>query len=147
LFGPKRLTNSIYLPPGRYYYKYFLNSGWYGEEWLGAPVRMAEIKDRDVDVFDYFGNTTDPTTVHLPEEQSFVVYPNPARYTLTIISDTSEPLRYLRLFNMHGQPVYIADATDQTQVMIDVSQFIPGLYFVKVLTVRGWKTAKILISP
>lgn len=138
------LSRTVMLPLGTYYYKYFLNAGWRGEEWPSAPVRVAAV-DQDVAFYDYFGSPTDPTSLASIEVDGMLVYPNPAESLLNIVSAGHEPIRLVRLINMTGQVVHVSENIRQTHYQLDVHGLTPGMYLLHVQTVFGWHRSKVQV--
>jgi hypothetical protein len=138
------LSRTVMLPLGTYYYKYFLNTGWRGEEWPSAPVRVAAVNE-DVAFYDYFGSPTDPTSLASIEAAGMLVYPNPADKLLHIVTAGHEPIRSVRLFTMAGQVVRVSEDIRQTHYQLDVYGLTPGMYLLHVQTVFGWHRSKVQV--
>ncbi len=134
------------LPIGRYYYKYFLNEGWAGEEWPSAPIRIADISRNSNNVFnDYFGKPDGPTSVSYMSTQQIRVFPNPVQYTLYVSADGEEPLQQIRIINMLGQTVYAEHIDHISSYRVDVNNMPPGLYVVQVHSFTGWHSTKVQV--
>jgi hypothetical protein len=73
-----------------------------------------------------------------------ILFPNPAAQTLNVKSDYT--INRLDVMNFVGQTVYINNNVDSKTAKIDVSSFTVGVYFVKVTTTEGTRTAKITIT-
>lgn len=140
---PMIYTLTIELPAGEYQYKYFLNDGWDNGEWAGDPNRTFEVVDQDVVLNDWFGSLTDPTNVNEPEPVALQVYPNPAREVLNIVS--SEMIQEVRLINMLGQMVHTS-SVESNNVQLNVSGFDRGIYFIQILTNKGFTTERVQIA-
>jgi uncharacterized repeat protein (TIGR02543 family) len=140
---PMIYTLTIELPAGEYAYKYFLNAGWDNGEWPGDPNRTFTVVDQDVVLNDWFGSLTDPTNVNDIEPVALQVYPNPAREVLNIVS--SEMIQEIRLINMLGQMVH-ASTVESTNVQLNVSGFDRGIYFIQILTNKGFTTERVQIA-
>jgi hypothetical protein len=139
-------TQTIELPVGRYYYKYFLNEGWAGEEWPSAPIRIADISRNTSNVFnDYFGRPDDPTSVSYLSTQIINIFPNPVQYTLHITSEGDEPLQQIRIINMLGQTVHAEHIDHLSSYRIDINNLPPGLYVVQVHCFTGWHSTKVQV--
>jgi len=85
----------------------------------------------------------DPNVIHTPEDAEILLYPNPARNELNIVS--GEVMREIRVLDMLGQVVYVASPED-SQHQINVNNLKDGVYFVQVLTEKGFTTRKIQIT-
>lgn len=129
------------LPAGTFEYKYFSGPSWDDGEWAGGDNRVLEVTG-PMEVNDWFGYMTDPTTVPLVEEISLNVYPNPAKNELNIVS--SEMIREVRLIDMLGQVVYTSPVQGQ-RLSLNVNQFRNGIYFVHILTPSGIHTRKVQV--
>ncbi|MEE4178151.1 MAG: T9SS type A sorting domain-containing protein [Bacteroides sp.] len=129
------------LPAGSFEYKYFSGPSWDDGEWAGGDNRMLEVTG-PMEVNDWFGYMTDPTTVPLVEEISLNVYPNPAKDQLNIVSN--EMIREIRVIDMLGQIVYTSSVQDERHIL-NVNHFRTGIYFVHVLTPIGIHTRKVQV--
>ena len=76
-------------------------------------------------------------------DANIVVYPNPAKSSLTIQADM---LTNVRLCNCPGQTVkqFECEATDNA--VMDVEDLPRGLYFVEISTLRGHVVKKVVLS-
>jgi sarcosine oxidase gamma subunit len=131
-------TKTLQLEAGTYAYKYFLNAGWGGGEWQGGDDRALEVED-DMEVNDWFGSLTDPTSITDPSLAQIRVFPVPARTTLYITSP--ELIRDLRIIDMVGQVVYSANVAGMEHE-VHVGGFKNGIYFVRSLPTGASKTAE-----
>jgi len=64
------LTVGLDIPVGDIAYKFFLNAGWDGGEWVGDPNRTATITG-DTTINAVFGNTGQPIVLAVPFTQNF----------------------------------------------------------------------------
>ena len=81
------------------------------------------------------GMTTTLTSVNeLVVDRSINVYPNPAKEVINITSDYD--LRKVTLVNYVGQTVF-SQVVDGNNFQINVSNFVNGMYFVRIETVQG----------
>ena len=81
------------------------------------------------------GMTTTLTSVNeLVVDRSVNVYPNPANEVINIASDYD--LRKVTLVNYVGQTVF-SQVVDGNNFQINVSNFVNGMYFVRIETVQG----------
>ncbi len=120
-------TFTIYLAPGNYDYKFFVNSGWNGAEWGDEfPDRTFEVIDAAVELFDVWG---DPLTFVNTLLHDLKIYPNPATDYISIESDVV--LGKVQLYNRAGQMVY-DQKINQHNYSLDVSGFQQGFYIVKI---------------
>ena len=76
---------------------------------------------------DNLKTVTQTTSLH-----NIKLYPNPAKNSLNI-EMLDGKLEQLRVFSVTGKKVYSANNVDKA-LTIDVSQFTPGIYFVKIIT-------------
>lgn len=84
-------------------------------------------------------------SVGIPSDNSasLVVYPNPVSSMLNIKSDLA--FSEIKLVNLLGQVVFSQTVLDQ-EYMIDVSKFDNGLYFLKVNTLNGVISKKVIVK-
>ena len=68
---------------------------------------------------------------------SVVLYPNPASTELAVIS--SDEIKNISITNIYGQTVF-AGSDKGNRLIVDISSFMPGIYFLKVnnTEVRKW---------
>ncbi len=94
------------------------------------------------------GEGDPPLSVTNPaKHQSISVYPNPASDIIYIDTGKETDRRYITfsLINSSGQIIYKADGKTSS---IDVSRFLPGIYFLRTEYLDGsHETTKILITP
>jgi hypothetical protein len=76
--------------------------------------------------------------------ESFNLYPNPADDIIKLKSDI--PLDKVTVVNMAGQIVFGAKENLQVPLEINTAGFPEGIYFIKAVTSKGVKTAKITIQ-
>ncbi len=91
--------------------------------------------------------TTSPSTGISPIDQSelfALVFPNPATDILYIESKVGD-IGNIQVVNAKGQIVY-SDKVNTEKTQIKISNLNPGVYFVKVETVKGIKTKKIIVE-
>ncbi|MBW6498112.1 MAG: choice-of-anchor D domain-containing protein [Bacteroidales bacterium] len=135
-------TKTLQLAAGTYEYKYFLNAGWDGGEWDGGDNRDLTVED-DMEVNDWFGSLTDPTSITDPSLAQIRVFPVPARTTLYITSP--EVIRDLRIIDMLGQVAYSANVAGLSHE-VNVGAFKDGIYFIQILTAKGIETRRIQVQ-
>ncbi len=78
----------------------------------------------------------------------FTYYPNPAANSLTLeLSDIINDKYNLQLYNIQGIKVYEREFSNNKKQTIEIANFSPGIYFIKVVSGNlGIKTAKIIIQ-
>ncbi len=76
-------------------------------------------------------------------EPMISVFPNPATSAISIQSDAS--IHQIELVNMLGAVVF-SEKTDASNLKVDVSQFNPGMYFLRLQTDNGIVTRKVNVS-
>lgn len=100
--------------------------------------------------FDYnFPVTTDPATTtfqvlgtdHFTVDATIRIYPNPAGDFVNV--KANEPITSIQLFDVQGRIVRSAIVGDK-EAKIDLSQFAPGIYYLKVSKGKGMKTEKLI---
>ncbi|MBW6499501.1 MAG: T9SS type A sorting domain-containing protein [Bacteroidales bacterium] len=126
-------TITMELPAGSYQYKYFDGPSWDDGEWPGDPNRVIEVTG-PMEVYNWFGSLTDPTSVPVIAEGSLNLYPNPARDILNIVAD--EPISQIQMIDMLGQLVYLENGQGNRH-QINVANLKQGIYFVRVKTISG----------
>ena len=126
-------TITMELPAGTYEYKYFDGPSLGDEEWPGDPNRVIEVTG-PMEVYNWFGSLTDPTSVPLITEGTLNLYPNPARDILNVVSD--EPINQIQMIDMLGQVVYSQTGLGN-HYQVNVSGLKQGIYFVRVKTISG----------
>ncbi|NLM92684.1 MAG: T9SS type A sorting domain-containing protein [Bacteroidales bacterium] len=139
--NPMILTLTRELLGGIYEYKYFRGNGWNGGEWNADDDREIIVTD-DMIVENVFGNINDPVEVIAVNPDNLMVYPNPVRDVVHIVS--REIIREVRIMNLLGQVVYTTTVqADHHEV--NVGEFQNGIYFFQVMTPSGLTTSKIQI--
>ena len=135
---------TLELEAGEYAYKFFsdlIDDGWDGGEWPGDPNRVVEVTE-DMTVLAHFGYTDDEISV-VDVDVEMKLYPNPARNTLNIESDTE--ITNIRMVDMLGQTVY-SNTVNDNQHQIQVSGFQTGVYFIQMTTSRGVVTHRVQVT-
>lgn len=93
-----------------------------------------------------------PTATSLKDEkkteQTFALYPNPTNGTITIQSEKEIKNGELRIENVLGQLVYLQKigSSDSLNVMIDLTQYPKGVYFVQFKSVETIEIRKIVLE-
>ena len=111
---------------------FHLNFGWGGSAngWYdipaGIPYQLTVIEGVIVDI------EKSPVTIVRDQERAFDIYPNPAKDYLVI--EIPEELRsntQVSVFNTSGICVYKNTEIDHSKILINTSEFITGLYIIK----------------
>lgn len=131
------------LPTGTHNYKYFLNAGWQGVEWVGDPNRVIEV-NAEMTVDNVFGDPNDPVNVPELEAGSLLVFPNPATNKLNIVA--SEAIHHVRLIDILGQELYSTTNLNTDSHVINVAGLREGIYLIQVLTSKGISTHRVLVT-
>lgn len=71
------------------------------------------------------------------------VYPNPASQTVTVTGNS--PIRTIEVVNYLGETVFSRTGINDPSCMIDVSSWVPGVWFVKVTDDRHTVTLKLVV--
>jgi hypothetical protein len=80
-------------------------------------------------------------------ENSFIVYPNPATGIVNIVFNQSKnDLQQVSVANILGQDVKIVNAVSQDNISIDLSGMSKGIYFIKCNFASGIITKKVLLQ-
>ena len=80
------------------------------------------------------------TSIEIPSinPNSVTVYPNPASQLVTIKVEQSDGWDYqFHIYNSEGRLVHSSESDSSSQLELDVSQYIPGLYFYKLHNTSG----------
>ncbi len=78
-------------------------------------------------------------------EVSMNLYPNPTTEFAQISLQDGSTIRRVSVLNGIGEKMGVNQTVDRDVVSLDLSQLIPGYYFVQVLTQSGYKITKTLI--
>ncbi|WP_435132731.1 YCF48-related protein [Formosa sp. A9] len=83
---------------------------------------------------DTYQFTTRTLSLTQPDlEKSISIYPNPTTDFVNITSNISEKIRSIEFYNALGQSLFSENIEEnKTDIQIDLSSFIKGVYFVKV---------------
>jgi hypothetical protein len=139
---PMILTLTLELEAGTYAYKYFRGAGWDGGEWNAGDDREIVVTE-DMVVDNVFGNINDPVEVPVVDAGELLVYPNPVRDVMHIVSN--EMIREVRIIDLLGQVVY-SSAVQGDRHEVNVGGFRNGIYFVQILTPKGLNTQRVQIT-
>lgn len=119
---------------GDYYYRLYAYYG--GIDCTSAP---ASLKD-DPTKF-YLKVYYSPTEVDENQASALKLYPNPAQQSLSL---EAEGMTYIEVYDVLGQLVYQQE-TESNNLTLNVSDWMEGLYFVKVQTQSGWFIRRVSI--
>ena len=119
---------------GDYYYRLYAYYG--GIDCTSAP---ASLKD-DPTKF-YLKVYYSPTEVDENQTSALKLYPNPAQQSLSL---EAEGMTHMEAYDVLGQLVYQQD-TESNNLTLNVSDWMEGLYFVKVQTQSGWFIRRVSI--
>jgi hypothetical protein len=72
------------------------------------------------------------------------MYPNPATEIVNV--DATSAIVSVEVLNFLGQTIYTAKDVNKMKTIVNVTGFESGVYFVKVTTVSGTRTAKITVT-
>ena len=93
--------------------------------------------------YDFNGSYTKSKIISLTNELGITLYPNPSNAILTVSTQGAETIEML---NFAGQQIWIHDLNLEHTKKIDVSQILPGVYFLKLSYLGSSKIEKILIQ-
>lgn len=75
------------------------------------------------------------TALDTPENKSYKLYPNPVNHKLNITS--SGTINFLEIYNVSGQIMYSKSFSSENFVIIDVSHFEDGIYYLRITEDNG----------
>ncbi|MEA3445375.1 MAG: T9SS type A sorting domain-containing protein, partial [Bacteroidota bacterium] len=82
--------------------------------------------------------TVGPNGISSINQESFRIYPNPARNLVNIELDETIPAgSNICIYNMVGEEVISGLIAESRNIQLDVSEFEAGMYFVKVSNEKG----------
>jgi hypothetical protein len=79
-----------------------------------------------------------------PSAGSILIYPNPATEVVNVKSEAT--ISTIEVMNFVGQSVFTVNTVDSRTAKISVTTMRSGVYFVKVTTTEGVRTAKITVT-
>jgi hypothetical protein len=85
------------------------------------------------------------TSINQRADDSLVVFPNPVKDVLRINSSGNVPLSNLRFYTVSGKLINDISVIGQSDISVDISDFIPGIYILEItsaLDVSNFKIAK-----
>jgi hypothetical protein len=81
------------------------------------------------------GKCSTVNTYQMAENQGIRIYPNPATDELNIL--TGLTISTIRIFDITGKTIFVNPLVNTEMIKIDVSAFLPGMYIVKMIDVKG----------
>lgn len=135
-------SKSLLLHSGDYSYKYFLNDGWDGGEWMDAPDRQVTIIG-DTIIENTWGVPEGGTFIDRDESASAQLFPNPANDYLYI--NTSSAINRIRIVDITGRIVFNKQY-NHSAAQIPVDSFEAGLYVVQIYILEGLMTRKLMVK-
>lgn len=78
------------------------------------------------------------------EEVKITLYPNPAKNAVNILSE--EGLQHIEVYNLLGQSVDAVTLNGSNKHTIDISNYVSGIYFVKIASEKGITTKRLLVE-
>lgn len=78
------------------------------------------------------------------EEVQITLYPNPAKDVVNIMSE--DGLQHIEVYNLLGQQIEAVTLNGTNKHTIDISNYVSGIYFVKIASERGMATKRLLVE-
>ncbi len=72
------------------------------------------------------------------------LYPNPAKNAVNILSE--DGLQHIEVYNLFGQSVDAVTLNGSNKHTIDISNYVSGIYFVKIASEKGMVTKRLLVE-
>jgi hypothetical protein len=142
------LTYTITIPDlevgETYFFKFRINGSWSDDTAEfpgGGPDREVTIVDGE-NIYTYWYNDDEPTTIAEVEENIIHIFPNPASSQVQISSGNN--IMEVAVYNVAGQQVYRHTPETQNHI-INLNDFNNGIYMVRILTPEGLKTLKLQV--
>lgn len=107
----------------------------------GTCINVQAKVSRTVDVFDGSGSTR---VNDLKVQEQVNLYPNPAQHQVVIEGKDGIVLQQIDIYNIAGQSVFSKEA-GSARLTVNVEDWTPGTYLVKIKTAKGWKVRKMEI--
>lgn len=101
---------------------------------LAGDCGIDAIKYRTVDVFD--AGTTSIRNVE--DNNAVVLYPNPARASVTIENKADLTFKAVEVFNVLGQKIATAPVMSGSKITLNTAEFASGIYSVSIETDKGF---------
>jgi hypothetical protein len=95
------------------------------------------------DVNLYTAEPLTPTSAKEINSVALLVYPNPAREAITVVSDRA--IQQCNILNLQGALMLSAKGNGK-QISINTNELPNGIYFVQILDERGNYTRKLVIE-
>jgi hypothetical protein len=101
-------------------------------------------------VFDYYGNANEiasvswlyqPVSINQSETEGVLIYPNPAS---ALVSIRLKAEGSVKLFDLSGNELYFRENVMEDE--IDVSSYVPGVYFIEIIDSENISRHKIIIE-
>lgn len=129
---------------------FFIPAGLHNVKWEYAKDEVVSAGD-DAVWIDYvdFPATSEFNTVGVEEikNQTFLVYPNPAKDVLFVDLKGNETINSIKLFNSVGQLVSVHSAiVSKTITELNIQLLSNGIYYLQLNTNNGLKMAKVIIA-
>lgn len=83
-------------------------------------------------------------SVHENEGAQITLYPNPAKNAVNILSE--DGLQHIEVYNLLGQSVDAVTLNGSNKHTIDISNYVSGIYFVKIASEKGMVTKRLLVE-
>jgi hypothetical protein len=82
----------------------------------------------------------------VPENEGvqITLYPNPAKNAVNILSE--DGLQHIEVYNLLGQSIYAITLIGSNKHTIDISDYVSGIYFVKIASEKGMATKRLLVE-
>jgi len=119
----------------------YVNYG--GTEWVNIDSLFTNGFDADMMIFPIVNGTVNGLNNVIDINTLTYVYPNPAKDQVILASSFN--MNKVEIFNMIGQKVYENSVNGITST-VNVSNFTPGTYMVKMYTEGGLATKKIVVE-
>ncbi|MBN2667711.1 MAG: T9SS type A sorting domain-containing protein [Bacteroidales bacterium] len=139
------------------------NGNWYTYYWTGPDGFIASSEDisdllpgqYNVHVENDLGCDLDTTytvsfisnILGLSNENTLIVYPNPAKHAFNLKFDLQSEIKYIELQNAIGQVVVKKEIQlKKGNIIFDISGFTPGIYQLKINTEHDFYIEKLIIT-
>jgi len=91
------------------------------------------------------GECTTTNTSEFADYSYLRIYPNPASTELNILS--GETISSIQIYDLTGKVIYTNPRVNSELIHLDVTAFLPGIYFVRIINAKGnSKTEKIIVN-
>jgi hypothetical protein len=96
--------------------------------------------------FDISDNTISTQVEIKSKQEQFLIYPNPAQFTFTVVSQANAPIKKISIYNLASQIVYESKLENKLKTDISPNELAPGVYFIEIFTEKYSETSKIIIQ-